>query len=448
MTDKRYTMGHPISRRTFGALSAAALLGAAGRSHGRETPELIVDIDVNDEVWLRPHDMTRADVDTLVGQLHENGCTTLLVRAGCLGLLPYRTALSYPMTFDADHARAHPCADIPDVEAYIKQRVPWTEKYARVIEAFNPPQAFIESGHARGMKVLAWLDLFDDGFPGYRSKFLDEHPHCHWTARDESHFHGLISYAWPEARAFRLAQAKELLDWGADGIHCSTSAHSRHMGIPKGEDGFGFERPIAEDFQMRHGVDIRVADDFDREAWHDLKGETMNMLYRELADLCHGLDKPLWVGLQLGKYANFAVDPHFGTNVAARYTNHWRTLVDEGIADAFILGDFEIVASPEHAYWTAKPDIARREGEDLYAWAARTYQPHCKGKTRLLLFSEWLPGTPEALAERMKFFAEKAVRHGFDGIDVHEAWNFEAAPGNMAVLGQTARWLAGNPSPL
>jgi len=437
-----------LTRREFGTLAAMLTVhGAArARTEAPHRPELIVDIDVNDEVWLRPSPMTEKDVDTLVGQLSNNGCTTLLIRAGCLGLLPYRTSLSYPMTFDADHARAHPCNDIPDIEAYIAQRIPWTEKYAGVIEAFNPPEAFIRAGHARGMKVLCWLDLFDDGFPGYRSKFLEENPYCQWTAKDGSYFHGLTSYAWPEARAFRIAQAGELLDWGADGIHCSTSAHSRHLHIPREEDGFGYEAPIAEAFLKKHGVDIRTAQEFDREAWHDIKGEAMVELYRDLGALCHERGKPLWIGLQLGRYTNFAVDPHFGTNVAARYTNHWKTLVDEGIADAFILGDFEIVASPDHAYWTAKKDIVRNEGEDLYAWAARTYQPHCKDRTKLFLFSEWLPGEAKGLAERMRFFADKTRTHGFDGIDVHEAWNFEAAEGNMAVLGEFSQWLAGESS--
>jgi len=71
-------------------------------------PELIVDVDVNDDVWLRARKMTEADVKTLVAQLKQNGCRTLLVRCGCLGILPYRTDLSYPVGFDAAHARANP----------------------------------------------------------------------------------------------------------------------------------------------------------------------------------------------------------------------------------------------------------------------------------------------------------------------------------------------------
>lgn len=82
----------------FAALIAVAALG---------TPTVIVDVDVNDEVYGRPQPMTEADVDALVGRLHESGCEVLLIRMGYLGLLPYHTALSYPMRFDEDHARLH-----------------------------------------------------------------------------------------------------------------------------------------------------------------------------------------------------------------------------------------------------------------------------------------------------------------------------------------------------
>lgn len=419
----------PFALVTLSAILFTCLAHAA--------PEHIVDIDVNDEVWLRPEPMTEEDVKTLVKQLKANGCDTLIVRAGCLGLLPYRTELSYPMGFDADHARARPTSMIKDVEAYITQRSAWNTTYAQVIADFNPPEAFIKAGHGEGMKVIAWIDLFDDMFPGFRSKFLDENPHVQWVGKDgTTYFEGLTDYAWPEARAFRVKQAKELLAWGADGILCSTSSHTRHLPNTHEEDFYGYSQPIVDAFQAKHGVDIRTATDFDKEAWHDLKGDAMVQLYRELAELCHGQQKELWVGLQLGKYTQFAVDPHFSTNVVVRYTNHWKQLVDEGIADAFIVGDYEIMASPDHAYWSAKPDIVRKEGEDLFGWAAREYQEYCKGKTTLYLFSEWLPGDPKGLESKMEFWADTTRKHGFDGIDVHEAWNFEAHPDNMAVLGR------------
>jgi len=448
-----------LTRRDWLAASAALTMTTAFASHlpsshgadesavsGRTVvPELIVDVDVNDEVWLRDHAMTEADIITLVTQLKQNGCQTLLVRCGCLGLLPYQTELSYPLGFDAADARAKAAPFIGDVESYIRQRTAWNKRYAEVIRDINPPAVFIRAGHGQGIKVLAWIDLFDDGYPGFRSKFLDEHPHCQWVGKDgKTYFAGLMDYAWPEARAFRVAQARELLNLGADGIHCSTSSHGRHMPNQHAADFYGYSQPIVEAFQSKYGVDIRAVNDFDRAGWHNLKGEAMLQLYRDLATLCHGHGKQLWIGLQLGRYTQFAADPHFSTNVVARFTNHWKRIVDEGVADAFILGDYELMSSPDHVYWTAKPDIQRRAGEDLYSWAVREYRTYCQGKTRLYLFSEWLPADPTALKTRTRFWAEVTRKHGFDGIDMHEAWNFESHPDNMALLGSLAESLKGN----
>lgn len=400
-------------------------------------PEIIVDVDVNDEVWFRNPAMTERDVGELVARLKQNGCQTLLVRCGCLGHLPYRTRLSYPVdAFDAADVRTNPAPGIiKDLEAYIAQRIPWQKRYAEVIRAFNPPEVFRREAHRQGMKVIAWIDLFDDYFPGYRSKFLDENPRCQWVGRDsKTYFKGVTDYAWPEARAFRVAQARELLDLGFDGIHCSTSAHGRHLPNTSEEDFYGFSQPVVDAFLAKYGIDLRTAKNFDRAAWHDLKGDMMVQLYRELALLCHGRGKELWIGLQLGRYTQFTVNPHFSKNVVARFSNHWKRLVAEGVADAFIIGDYEIMTSPNHGYWQAKPDIQRRMGEDLFTWAAREYQPYCKGKARLYLFSEWLPGDPAGLDQRLGFWADVTRTNHFDGIDIHEAWNFQGHPDNMAEL--------------
>jgi len=425
---------------------AGALMAVGGQ------PELIVDIDFNDEVVMRPEPITEAQVEKLIRDLHANGVRTLLLRMGYLGYLPYRTQLSYPIGFDEAGARAHwekRKAKPEDTEKYVTSRKAWNERYATAIEAFNPPEVFVRVGHELGMKVVLWMDIYDDGYPGYRSKFLDEHPHCQWTARDgKTYFEGLTSYAWPEARAWRVAQARELLDLGADGLHCSTSAHCRHLPNVHEDDFYGFEQPVVDEYRKRYGVDLRTAEDFDREAWHRIKGEFVNQLYRELAAECHGRGKELWVGLQLGDYTHFSADPYFGDHVVVRWRNLWRELVDEGIADAIIVGDYEICSNPGHVYWKAK-GIAPAEGEDLWAWAAREYQAYCRGKTKLYLFSEWLPGGRQKLDAQMAEWAARTLGNGFDGLDVHEAASFEHADTGMDLIGRLAERLAGrDPGPL
>jgi len=413
-----------------------------------KSPELVVDIDFNDEVMIRSHVISEAEVEQLVRDLHARGAQTLLVRMGYLGYLPYRTKLSYPIGFDPDHARQHPYRRNMKPEAlkeFIKTRTEANARYAQAIKAFNPPEVFVRVGHELGMKVVLWLDIFDDGYTGYRSKFIDEHPHCQWTARDgKTYFEGLISYAWPDSRKFRVEQARELLDLGADGIHCSTSAHCRHLPNVQENDFYGFEKPIVEEYKKRHDIDIRQSEDFDKEAWHSIKGEFMNRLYGELAELCHARDKELWIGLQLGEYTHLSADPYFSQNVVARYRNLWKQLVDEGIADVFIVGDYEICSNASHPYWKAK-GITPRTGEDLFAWAAREYGDYCRGKTRLFLFSEWLVNSRKPLDQRLTQWARRVRDNHFDGIDIHEAANFEMTPNGMELLQRFSDRLNGKP---
>ena len=422
-----------------GALALGAFTAAAA-------PDLVVDIDFNDEVFMRKHPITEAEVEKLVRDLHGAGVQTLLVRMGYLGFLPYRTTLTYPIGFDFADAHAHPLhrnVSKEETEKYIASHSQANERYVKVLESFNPPEVFIRVGHELGMKVVMWIDIFDDYYPGFRSKFLDEHPYCQWTARDgKTYFKGLTSYAWPEARAFRVAQAKELLDMGADGIHCSTSAHCRHLPNVQGNDVYGFEQPVVDEFKKRYGVDIRTAPEFDKEAWHTIKGEFMNQLYRDLANVCHARKKELWIGLQLGTYTHLAASPYFSDNVVARYRNLWKPLVDERIADVFVLGDYEIVTNPALRYWRAK-GLAPEPGKDLFSWAAGEYGGYCRGKTRLYLFSEWLVNSPEALDHRLAQWAERVMDNGFDGIDMHEAMNFESCPGGMDLLKRLKDRLAG-----
>ncbi|MFA5649891.1 MAG: hypothetical protein WC914_01940 [Proteiniphilum sp.] len=425
---------------------ARFLRSCTGNNHfkEKEAPALIVDIDFNDEVIIRPGQMTEQDVEELVHGLHDNGVDIILVRMGYLGYLPYHTDLSYPVGFDEEHARRYPFTkDSQFFEKWMKERAEHNKRYNEVLKTFNPPEVFIRVGHELGMKVIMWIDLFDDMYSGHRSKFIDNHPHCQWTARDgETYFNGIISYAWEEARAFRVTQAIELLDLGADGIHCSTSAHARHLPNVQENDFYGFEKPIVDEYMKRFGIDITRDDSFDRDEWHTIKGEFMNHLYRELAEVCHQRGKELWIGLQLGDYTNLSADPHFSTNVVARYRNLWKELVTDSIADAFIIGDYELCSQPNHPYWSAK-ELAPPPGPDLFSWAADYYQEFCKNKTKLYLFGEWLAHAEPDIDKQLTEWAERVLANGFDGIDIHEAANFENPSTKMRLLRRMKNRLQG-----
>ena len=439
--DISLTVASGIMVNTF---SGCHQLGRYSSRSSKDVPTLIVDIDFNDEVIIRPQPITETQVEELVEHLYQNGVDVILLRMGYLGYLPYHTDLSYPVGFDEVHARQYPFTpDSSALEKWITQRKEWNERYRQVLETFNPPEIFIREGHKRGMKVIMWIDIFDDMYSGHRSKFIDEHPYCQWTSRDgQSYFKGLISYAWKESREFRVKQAKELLALGADGIHCSTSAHCRHLPNRHEDDFYGFEQPVVDEYQKRYGIDIRSDNSFDKDTWHTIKGDFMNLLYKELADVCHHTGKELWIGLQLGDYTNLSADPYFGTNVVARYKNLWKKLVDETIADAFIVGDYEICSQQNHAYWSAKK-LTPVPTADLFSWAAGYYQPHCNNKTKLYLFGEWLSASEPEIEKQLTEWSERTLTNGFDGIDIHEAANFENPPTKMKLLKRMKQRLQG-----
>jgi hypothetical protein len=361
---------------------------------------------------------------------------------GFLGLLPYHTDLSYPLVFDEEDFRANYWGSQEEIERLVTRNKSWLERYRALLEDCNPPEVFIRAGHERGMKVIMWIDIYDDYYPGFHSKFLDENPHCQWTARDgETYFRGLTQYAWPEARQFRVQQAQELLALGADGIHLGTSAHCRHMPNVQQDDFYGFGEPIVEECRELLGVDIRTAEEFDEHTWHLAKGRAVNRLYHEVSQVCRERGAELWLGLQIGEHVHMAADPYFGDNVVARYRNLWRPLLVDRIADAIIVGDYEsIKAGAGHAYWRAKPYIP--DDADLYAFGAEQYGPLCRSKgVQMYLFGEWLPGSHEALDSQLAVKANIVLEHGYDGIDLHEAMSFER--GKMVFLQRMADRLRG-----
>ncbi|MGC9320073.1 MAG: hypothetical protein ACP5KN_18725 [Armatimonadota bacterium] len=420
-------------------------VGLRAAPPGDDTPEAIVDIDFNDEVINRPEPMTEEEVVGLVDDLHSHGCETIIVRMGFLGLLPYRTELSYPLEFDEEDFRERYWGSEEDADRLAERNTDWLRRYRAALEAYNPPEVFIRAGHERGMKVIMWIDIYDDYYPGFHSKFLDENPQCQWTAKDGTRFEGLTQYAWPEARQFRVQQATELLDLGADGIHLSTSAHCRHMPNVHQDDFYGYGRPIVEEYRRRHGVDILDATEFDTEAWHRIKGEAVNELYRQVAAVCHERERELWIGLQLGDYVHMAANPYFGDNVVARYRNLWQELVTDGIADAIIVADYEVPGQSGGPYWVAKEGVPA--GEDLYAFGARQYGPLCREHgVQMYLFGEWLVGEHDRLDALLAEKARHVLENGYDGIDLHEAANFER--GRMVFLQRFVQRLAGvDPGP-
>lgn len=205
---------------------------------------------------------------------------------------------------------------------------------AAVVEAmarFDPLEVAARAAREQGLEFLVWVTLYDDYFVWSESRLIQEQPHVQMVDRlGKLYFRGVVSYAYPEAVDFRLRQFREILDYDVDGLHMSCRSHANQSCPFRMPDMFGFNKPIADEYQRRTGDDLckvtnieiktnamHVADwmafpddPFDRELWHAIKGEYhtqfLRSVRREFPDkklsLCFPItpgmpDAPLWEGV-------------------------------------------------------------------------------------------------------------------------------------------------------
>lgn len=197
-------------------------------------------------------------------------------------------------------------------------------------------QVVIDAAHARGMQAYLYVTMFDEGWPrslewrggyeGWQSYHILRHPDHQLVDRSgQEVLHGVICYAYPEVRRYKLDALEWLLeryDW--DGVFYCTRSQSRPA---RHADQFGFNDPVVREYRARYGIDIR-ASDFDVEQWRRLHGEYLTTFFREVKDLLSERGLTLAVGIPRASY----LGPPIG-NIHL----DWPTWVREGIVDKLVI---------------------------------------------------------------------------------------------------------------
>lgn len=202
----------------------------------------------------------------------------------------------------------------------------------------DPRQEAIKASHDLGMRIHAYLTLFDEGSPPsilygdnapfpWQSKFTIEHPEFLVCDRSgENRQYGVMEYAYPEVRRYKIGQILAFLEkYDMDGVYICTRSHSRPADAA---DQYGFNDPVVTAFRERHGVDIRTQE-FDLQAWRDLRGEGLTLFFRELRAALKPLNKRISVGVPRLDI----VGPPYGNMTLA-----WRHWVEEGLIDELVVG--------------------------------------------------------------------------------------------------------------
>jgi hypothetical protein len=202
-------------------------------------------------------------------------------------------------------------------------------------------QTICDAAHGEGLPAYLYLAIFDEGWPlldgqddkytSWQSEFTVAHPE--YLARDrtgsEVH-HGVMCYAYPEVRAYKLQCIREILaDYPFDGIFICTRSQSKPAAHA---DQFGFNEPVVEAYQQRYGVNI-LEQDFDVEAWRRLRGEFVTQFLRELRSFTRERGLRLSIGVPQGDY--------LGPPIGNLHLD-WRSWVAGGVIDELVINQVAV----------------------------------------------------------------------------------------------------------
>ena len=228
-------------------------------------------------------------VRSWIALCEQLGITTILWRGSYVGKATY-------------HSRVLPVMKHLEPDFFEKQGLerdgwePTRQTFngmAEGLKAFDGLDVAVDETKKRGMRIYADLALFDMYFAGLENDFFDEHPQYWLLGRDQrARYRGIPCYAEPAAQDYRLAEVRELLDRGVDGFTFYLGSHASLYGQVIGADptegiidpdSFGFNPPVVDAYQQRHGVNI-LSERFDPGLLHQLNGDFFTGFLRRLRD--------------------------------------------------------------------------------------------------------------------------------------------------------------------
>lgn len=267
-----------------------------------------------------------------------------------------------------------------------------SELVTALLGKFDPLQEAVRLGREFGLKILFYFRLFDDYYPGLECDYLQARPHLWWQSRCGAFaFQGWPCYHQPEVRDYKMRLFREQAAYGADGFLIEVGRSHSYFTTPhRAFDFFGFDEPVAAEFKRRHGIDIRDfkfseplvnaegiyaglpfvysaeyegAADFDREAWHWLKGESIDSFIRELRAAAPGRELLMQGGL---------CPPHPGAleDSVAKFYIDANQLATAGVIDGYSISqNFKPSSSAEiDAAFSPYFDGLRAASKPLGGW--------------------------------------------------------------------------------
>lgn len=321
--------------------------GSVGELSGKEmTANLdFFDICIGTDTWDMRH--CDAEMDRLMALCAHFGFDRVYFRVSVCGVVCYDTNVMTPALEESFQRYTVEgldgcCANIPSRH----------RRMAEVMKHIDPLASCVKHGHKHGLEVYAWVTVYDSMYYATEQEFFQQHPEYTWVSKDGTkHIPGVPCYAYPEVREYRLAQVKELLEYGVDGIKFSPRSHSPWPGRGagggnEGARGYGFNQPVVEEYVRRFGKNPREAepDSLDELRFVQLKADFFTEFMRETKQLTESAGKKLvmttstgvadpvranWMYVDAETLARERLVDELSIMGSSRTNlNHWRLLAD------------------------------------------------------------------------------------------------------------------------
>ena len=395
-------------KRTLSILVVTLSLAAAAK-------DIWVNVDFCDEIrnrWERfGRGMVAEDVTNIVRNCRRAGVDGIYLRSAPLGIVFHKSKVAWDIEGAVAKGQHSASVVARRVEGRPNGRLNplLVDSFRATVKSLPDSMGtFVAVCRQEGLKISFWIDIHDEMF----SKFTTEHPECLVKTPEGRTFPALRDYGNETAVRDKLAELEEYFRFRPDGFYFSTSCHARHMRIDEPDEAFGMLP--AEKFT-----------DFLRRA---------KALMRP-----HGLT--LTMGTACGGSLAFC-SPHFSPHAKYRIGHDWKTWVDEGIADALVVADYERFNRRCDNFWRAKgivPDGVNDPAERFVP----EFTGYVKGRVPLYYHIR-LPGkTPRELKEALDTDGATVLRLGLDGANLHELMIIENRDGGFGMVSDMRRLFDG-----
>ena len=256
---------------------------------------------------------------------------------------------------------------------------------------FDALRVAVDHAHARGMKLVAWLDQMDSHYaPGIAyctsSKFIRDHPEFAHKFRggkpEDDPGYWTSSISCPEVVEYRLETIRELVnDYGVDGVYLVFC------------NQVGYEEPNVESFKARYGEDPNEIPE-DDPRWIAHRAEVIVRYLRRVTEVIKQSGRPVEViiegqGSVVGSTQPIPDEPGWSGMPSWALPNELLEAAADRIADEKLADTL--------VYWSLG-DLERR-GNDLGT--------KIKLGTR---YRTWQQKTPGEISARLEGAAQRGAR--------------------------------------